>query len=292
MSPTGARSAAAAHARRSSTPPSTGSRPSGSPAAASRSATASSCRCPASRPWLCLTDPDDIKRVFTADTDVLRLGAALAKTSPHPLLLGPTGLTNVDGPEHMRRRKMQLPPFHGRALANYEDVMRAQDRRGAGALAVRTPDPRRHPHAGDLAGGDHRRRLRRHRPRPRRAAARGDARADARGQLAAVLPADDASRPPARTAGTALPADPPPRWPRSTRSCSKRPPSGATAATSTRTTSSGCSCAPPTSTATRCPTARSATRCARCCSAATRRPPPRSRGSSSASPATPTCWRA
>src|SRR5690348_8401142 len=53
---------------------------------------------PATGPWLCLTDPGDIQRVFTADTDVLRFGAALAKTSPHLLLLGPAGLTNVDGP--------------------------------------------------------------------------------------------------------------------------------------------------------------------------------------------------
>ena len=81
---------------------------------------------PGFRPWLCLTDPDDIKCVFTADTDVLRLGAALAKGSPHPLVLGPTGLTNVDGPEHMRRRKMQLPPFHGQALSNYQQVMQAK----------------------------------------------------------------------------------------------------------------------------------------------------------------------
>jgi cytochrome P450 family 135 len=70
--------------------------------------------------WLCLTDPDDIKSVFTADTNVLRLGAALAKGSAHPLVLGPTGLTNVDGPEHMQRRRMQLPPFHGQALTNYQ----------------------------------------------------------------------------------------------------------------------------------------------------------------------------
>ena len=65
----------------------------------------------ATGPWLCLTDPEDIKRVFTADTDVLRLGAALAKASAHHLVLGPTGLTNLDGPEHMRMRRMQLPPI-------------------------------------------------------------------------------------------------------------------------------------------------------------------------------------
>ncbi len=87
---------------------------------------------PASRPWLCLTHPDDIKRVVSADTGVLRLGAALAKNSPHPLVLGPTGLTNVDGDEHMRSRKMQLPPFRARALAEYENVM---ERKTEDALA-------------------------------------------------------------------------------------------------------------------------------------------------------------
>ena len=78
---------------------------------------------PATGPWLCLTDPDDIKRVFTADTNVLRFGAALVKTAPHPLLLGPTGLTTVDGPEHMRKRRMQLPAFHRKVLASHEEMM-------------------------------------------------------------------------------------------------------------------------------------------------------------------------
>ncbi len=78
---------------------------------------------PGTGPWLCLTDPEDIKRIFTADTDVLRLGAALAKVSAHHLFLGPTGLTNIDGAEHMRRRRTQLPPFHGDALSGYHETM-------------------------------------------------------------------------------------------------------------------------------------------------------------------------
>ncbi len=81
---------------------------------------------PAMGEWLCLTHPDDIKAVFTADTNVLRLGGALAKGSAHPLVLGPTGLTNLDGPEHIRRRRMQLPAFHGRALAGYQQVIEAK----------------------------------------------------------------------------------------------------------------------------------------------------------------------
>ncbi len=99
----------------------------------------------ATGPWLCLTDPEDIKRVFTADTNVLRLGAALAKASAHHLVLGPTGLTNLDGPEHMRMRRKQLPPFHGRALPSYHETM---ERKTEEALA-------RWPHGRPTPAGPH-----------------------------------------------------------------------------------------------------------------------------------------
>ena len=75
---------------------------------------------PGTGAWLCLTHPDDVKRIFTADTDVMRFGAALAKGSPHVLVLGPTGMTNLDGAAHARKRRMQNPPFHAGVLANYE----------------------------------------------------------------------------------------------------------------------------------------------------------------------------
>jgi len=94
---------------------------------------------PATGPWLCLTDPDDIQCVFTADTNVLRFGAALAKTSPHLLVLGPTGLTNVDGPEHLRRRRMQLPAFHRRVLAGHEEVMQRTTEETLAGLAFDRP---------------------------------------------------------------------------------------------------------------------------------------------------------
>lgn len=79
---------------------------------------------PSTGPWLCLTHPDDVKQVFAADTGVLRFGEALAKSSPHPLVLGPSGLTNVDGAEHRRLRRVQNPPFHGQALTNHEATVR------------------------------------------------------------------------------------------------------------------------------------------------------------------------
>jgi cytochrome P450 family 135 len=96
---------------------------------------------PATGPWLCLTDPEDIKRVFTADTGVLRLGAALAKASAHHLFLGPTGLTNLDGPEHMRRRRMQLPPFQGHALTGYHETMQRKTEEALARWPCGRPTP-------------------------------------------------------------------------------------------------------------------------------------------------------
>ena len=78
---------------------------------------------PSTGRWLCLTHPDDIKKVFVADPEVLRFGEALAKLAPHPLVLGPTGLTNVDGADHERRRSVQNHPFNGAALTTYQETM-------------------------------------------------------------------------------------------------------------------------------------------------------------------------
>jgi cytochrome P450 len=105
---------------------------------------------PATGPWLCLTDPEDIKRVFTADTDVLRLGAALAKASAHHLFLGPTGLTNLDGAEHMSKRRMQLPPFHGDALSGYHETMQRKTEEALARWPYGRPTPSQ-PHMQTIA---------------------------------------------------------------------------------------------------------------------------------------------
>ncbi len=96
----------------------------------------------ATGPWLCLTDPEDIKRIFTADTEVLRLGAALAKASAHHLVLGPTGLINLDGPEHMRMRKAQLPTVPRTRAPQLPGDHGAQGRGCSRALALWSPLPR------------------------------------------------------------------------------------------------------------------------------------------------------
>ena len=72
--------------------------------------------------WVILADPDDVKRVFTAGDKV---GVALANPLLGPLL-GPRSMMLSEEPDHMRRRRIVLPAFHGEAIANDAD----DDRRG------------------------------------------------------------------------------------------------------------------------------------------------------------------
>ena len=70
-------------------------------------------------------DPDLIKRVFQASPDQLRAGEANAVLAP---VLGRRSVLLLDGAEHLRQRKLMLPPFHGQRLKTYERVMeRAAD---------------------------------------------------------------------------------------------------------------------------------------------------------------------
>jgi len=70
-------------------------------------------------------DPDLIKQVFQASPDQLRAGEANAVLEP---VLGRRSVLLLDGAEHLRQRKLMLPPFHGQRLKAYEAVMeRAAD---------------------------------------------------------------------------------------------------------------------------------------------------------------------
>jgi cytochrome P450 family 135 len=70
--------------------------------------------------WVILSDPEDIKRVFT--TDHMTLGVGLANSVLGPLL-GPRSVMLLEEPEHVRRRKLMLPPFHGERMMGYAEMM-------------------------------------------------------------------------------------------------------------------------------------------------------------------------
>jgi cytochrome P450 len=68
-----------------------------------------------------VADPDEIKGMFTGDQSGLLAGEA---NSPLSAVLGQNSVLVLDGPEHMRQRKLLLPPFQGSAVASFREVIR------------------------------------------------------------------------------------------------------------------------------------------------------------------------
>jgi cytochrome P450 len=85
-------------------------------------------------PWIMVSDPEDVRAVFTlgpedfsAATDVLRPA------------LGAHSLLCLDGSEHLRQRRLLLPPFHGERMQRYREVMRDATLEAIGRMPAGTP---------------------------------------------------------------------------------------------------------------------------------------------------------
>src|SRR5256714_3441473 len=81
-------------------------------------------------------DPDLLKKVFQAPPDRLRAGEANALLGQ---ILGERSVLVLDGAEHLRQRKLMLPPFHGKRLKAYEDTMRAAADRAIDSWPIGEP---------------------------------------------------------------------------------------------------------------------------------------------------------
>jgi cytochrome P450 family 135 len=66
------------------------------------------------------SEPDTLKSVFRAGPEQLRAGEANAALEP---VLGSRSVLLLDGDEHIRQRRLMLPPFHGERLRGYEDLI-------------------------------------------------------------------------------------------------------------------------------------------------------------------------
>jgi cytochrome P450 len=65
-------------------------------------------------------EPELVKQVFRGPPDRLHAGEANALLGP---VVGEHSLLLLDGSEHLRQRKLLLPPFHGQRMRKYEEVM-------------------------------------------------------------------------------------------------------------------------------------------------------------------------
>src|SRR5689334_45598 len=66
-----------------------------------------------------VSDPSLIKQIFTASPEILRAGEANWPLIP---VLGERGTLLLDGQEHLKRRRIILPPFHGERLERYREM--------------------------------------------------------------------------------------------------------------------------------------------------------------------------
>ncbi len=72
-----------------------------------------------------ISDPELIRRAFTADPTVLHAG----DRSPLRRILGPNSLLGIDEERHLSQRKLLLPPFHGERMATYEAIIEEEANR-------------------------------------------------------------------------------------------------------------------------------------------------------------------
>ena len=73
-----------------------------------------------------LSSPDAVREVFRGDSAVLRAGAA---NSLLRAALGSNSLLLLDGEEHLRERRLMLPPFHGERMRGYGPLIEKVARR-------------------------------------------------------------------------------------------------------------------------------------------------------------------
>jgi cytochrome P450 len=66
-------------------------------------------------------DPGAIRELFTGDQSDLLAGEANSIMEP---VVGPRSVLVLDGPEHIRQRKLLLPPFQGSRVAGFRTVIR------------------------------------------------------------------------------------------------------------------------------------------------------------------------
>ncbi|MDX6726651.1 MAG: cytochrome family [Baekduia sp.] len=71
--------------------------------------------------FVVLSDPIDVKQVFTGDPAIYHAGAANIILLP---FLGHKSVLLLDGAAHLSQRRLLLPPFHGEKMRRHVDLMR------------------------------------------------------------------------------------------------------------------------------------------------------------------------
>jgi cytochrome P450 family 135 len=71
--------------------------------------------------WIAIADPEAVREVLSHGPHELDSGAANQSLSP---MLGTRNLLLLDGEQHLHRRRIVLPAFHGERMRAYEELIR------------------------------------------------------------------------------------------------------------------------------------------------------------------------
>lgn len=91
---------------------------------------------PSGRKIVVLSDPEAVKAVFKAPPEA---APSAAGSSPIAPILGPSSVITLTGPEHLRQRRLLLPPFHGERMREYEQVIVQATRRSMAGWPLDRP---------------------------------------------------------------------------------------------------------------------------------------------------------
>jgi cytochrome P450 len=71
-------------------------------------------------PVVFVSDPGAVKAIFTGDPELVPVGASRRMLTP---MFGPASVLIVDGAQHLRQRRLMLPPFHGERMSRYGELI-------------------------------------------------------------------------------------------------------------------------------------------------------------------------
>jgi len=79
-------------------------------------------RFPFTPPFVLISDPGQVKEIYTAPPDVLHPGEGARVLEP---IVGTNSVILLDGDAHMEQRKLMLPAFHGERMERLTDLVSA-----------------------------------------------------------------------------------------------------------------------------------------------------------------------
>jgi cytochrome P450 family 135 len=80
--------------------------------------------------WVVVSHPDHVKQVFTGDPRVFHAGEGNRILLP---VLGEHSVLLLDDGAHIEQRKLLLPPFHGKRMQRYRELMAPRSSAGPAA---------------------------------------------------------------------------------------------------------------------------------------------------------------